>query len=187
MAASMGAVVSVEEVLAVALFTAVVVSVVDVSRVAVSMAGTFMGNVSEVTVSTAVAFVATVLVITDSLMMSSSAATGIRGGGAGTIHTDITITAITRTITMAMDTADIRMVTMAMVATRTAMDTAGTVTTAAAVMAIATEAERVMDMVMAAKPVMHIAMAAHQDMAGVSGVGDNPTIGVFEGPPWYRG
>jgi hypothetical protein len=74
---------------AVALSTAVVVSVKDVSPEAVS---------------TAVAFVATVLVITDSLMMSSSAASAIRGGGAGDIHTDITVTTITRTITM--DTAD---------------------------------------------------------------------------------
>ena len=47
--------------------------------------------------------------ITDSLMMSSSSATwAFRGGGAGTIRTDITVTATTRTITM---------------------DTAGTVTT----------------------------------------------------------
>ena len=66
-------------------------------------------------VSTAVDFVATVLVITDSLMMSSSAASAFRGGGA--IRTDITVTTITRTITM--DTAG----------THTApMDTADTVT-----------------------------------------------------------
>jgi hypothetical protein len=39
--------------------------------------------------------------VTDSLMMSSSSATSaFRGGGAGTIRTDITITTITRTITM---------------------------------------------------------------------------------------
>jgi hypothetical protein len=85
--------------------------------------------VSVVALSTAVAFVVAVLVgatgvatgaITDSLMMSSSAATAFRGGGAGTIHTDIMVTTITHTITM--DTAD----------TRT-MDTAGTVTTVAAV------------------------------------------------------
>src|SRR5260370_5840107 len=36
--------------------------------------------------------------ITDSLMMSSSATSAIRGGGA--IRTDITVTTITRTITM---------------------------------------------------------------------------------------
>ena len=78
----------------VALSTAVVVSVGDVSAVALS---------------TAVAFVVAVLVgatgvatgaITDSLMMSSSAASAFRGGGA--IRTDITVTTITRTITMAM-------------------------------------------------------------------------------------
>src|SRR5437016_13296891 len=62
-----------------------------------------VGDVSAVAVSTAVAFVVTVLVITDSLMMSSSAASAFRHGGAGTIHTDITATTITRTLTM--DTA----------------------------------------------------------------------------------
>src|SRR6266446_7550838 len=55
-------------------------------------------DVSAVAVSTVVAFVATVLVITDSLMMSSSATSAFRGGGA--IRTDITVPAITRTITM---------------------------------------------------------------------------------------
>ena len=107
-------VVSTEEASAVALSTAVVVSVGDVSAVALS---------------TAVAFVVAVLVgatgvstgvITDSLMISSSAATAFRGGGTGTIRTDITVTTITHTITM--DTAD----------TRT-MDTDGPVTTVAAV------------------------------------------------------
>ena len=54
------------------------------------------------------------ITITDSLMMSSSPATSaFRGGGAGTIRTDITVTTITRTITMG---------------------SAGTVTTMAAVM-----------------------------------------------------
>jgi hypothetical protein len=67
---------------------------------------------SAVAVSTAVAFVATVLVITDSLMMSSSAASAFRVGGAGAIPT-----AIIRTVTM--DTADTRTATM---------DTADTVT-----------------------------------------------------------
>ena len=88
---------------AVALCAAVVVSVGDISPVAVSMAVAFVGDVSPVAVSMAVAFVATVLVITDSLMMSSSAASAFRGGGAGTIRKDITATTITRTITM--DTA----------------------------------------------------------------------------------
>jgi hypothetical protein len=100
-------VVSTEEASAVALSTVVVVSGGDVSPVAVSMA---------------VAFVVTVLVgatgaITDSPMMSSSAA--------GAIRTDITVTTITRTITMdttgthIMDTADT--VTMVGPVTDTAM------------------------------------------------------------------
>jgi hypothetical protein len=109
------AVVSTGEASAVARSTAVVVSVEDVSPVAVSTAVAFVGDVSAVAVSTAVAFVATVLVITDSLMMSSSAA--FRGGGAGAIRTDITVTTITRTITM--DTADT--VTMVGPVTDTAM------------------------------------------------------------------
>ena len=103
---STAAVVSVEEVSAVALSTAVVVSVGDVSPVAVSMA---------------VAFVAAVLVgatsaITDSPMMSSSAASAFRGRGA--IRMDITVTTITRTTIM--DTAGTH--------TATTMDTADTVT-----------------------------------------------------------
>ena len=62
---------------------------------------------SAAAVSTAVAFVVAVLVaatsvaifaITDFLMMSSSATSAFRGGGA--IRTDITVPAITRTITM---------------------------------------------------------------------------------------
>jgi starvation-inducible DNA-binding protein len=84
-----------------------------------------------VALSTTVAFVVGVLAgatgvatgaITDSLMMSSLAASAFRGGGAGTIRTDITVTTITRTITM--DTADTRTITT---------DTAGTVTTVAPV------------------------------------------------------
>ena len=72
----------------------------------------------------AVVFVAAVLVtvITDSIMMSSSSTTSaFRGGGAGAIRTDITVTAITRTITM---------------------DTAGTVTTMTAVMDTAMAADQ---------------------------------------------
>ena len=137
---------SMGEASAVALSTAVVASVGDVSAVAISMA---------------VAFVVAVLVgaITDSLMMSSSAASAFRRGGAGIIRT-----AITRTITMAMDTAGTRM----------AMDTAGTVTTVAPVMDIAMEAERVIDMAMAAAPVTDTAMAADQGISGVRGAGDKP-------------
>jgi hypothetical protein len=135
------------------------VSVVAVSAVAVSSAVAFVAAVSAVVVSTAVAFVVAVLVgaITDSLMMSSSAASAFRAGGAGTIRTDITVTAITRTIPMAMDTAG----------TRTAMDTGGTVTTVAPVMDIAMAAERVMDMAMAVEPVTDTALAADQGMSGV--------------------
>ena len=131
---------------AVALSTAVVVSVGDVSAVAISMA---------------VAFVVAVLVgaITDSLMMSSSAASAFRGRGA--IRMDITATTITRTLTM--DTAG----------THTATTVAeATVTTVAPVMDIAMEAERVIDMAMAAAPVTDTAMAADQGISGVRGAGD---------------
>jgi hypothetical protein len=86
-------------------------------------------------------------------MMSSSAASAFRGGGAGAIRTDITVTTIIRTITT--DTADIHMVTDI----HTAMDTAATVTTVA--------------------PVMDIAMEADQD---ISGVGDKPGYGSLKSP-----
>jgi hypothetical protein len=159
---------------------AVVVSMEEVSVGAVSTAAVLVvgsaGEASAVALSTAVpisvgvAFVVAVLVgaITDSLMMSSSAASAFRGGGAGAIRTDITVTTITRTITM--DTADIHMVTdihtatMDTADTHTAMDTAGTVTTVAPVMDIAMEAERATD----------TAMAADQGIPGVCGVGDTP-------------
>jgi len=87
-----------------------------------------MGEVSAVAGSTVAVLVVAVLVgatgvatgaITDSLMMSSSAATAFRGGGAGTIRTDITVTTITRTITM--DTAGTRTVTTVAAVTDTAM------------------------------------------------------------------
>jgi hypothetical protein len=104
---------------------AVVVSTEEGSAVALSTVVVSVGNVSAMAVSTAVAFVATVLVITDSLIVSSSAASAFRGGGAGAIRTDITVTTITRTITMdtagthIMDTADT--VTMVGPVTDTAM------------------------------------------------------------------
>jgi len=91
---------STEEALPVAVSAALVVSV---------------GHISPVAVSTALAFVVAV-----SVGGTLLAATVIRVGGTGAIRTDITVTTITRTVTM--DTAD----------TRT-MDTAGTVTTVAAV------------------------------------------------------
>jgi hypothetical protein len=131
-----------------------------------------MGEVSLVAVSTAVAFVAAVLMaatsvaifdISDSLMMSSSATSAFQGGGAGAIHTDITVTAITRTLIM--DTAG----------THTATTAAGaTVITVALVMDIAMEAARVMDMAMAAEPVTDTAMAANHGISGAWGVGDKP-------------
>jgi hypothetical protein len=151
---------------------AVVVSTVEV-LVVVACTGVpvSVGNVSPVPVLVAVAFVMAVLMaaITDSPMMSSSAASAIQGGGTGVIPTDITATAITRTITM--DTGDTHTVTMGTVATRTAMDTAGTVTTVAAVMAIAMQAE----------PVTDTARAADQDIPGMCGVADKPATGRSEG------
>jgi hypothetical protein len=99
-------VVSTEEVLAVAVSTAAVLvvgSAGEASEVALSTAvPVSVGDVSPVAVSMAVAFVVAVLVgaITDSLMMSSSAASAFRDGGAGAIRTDITVTTITRTILM---------------------------------------------------------------------------------------
>jgi len=159
-------VVSTEAVSVVAVFM-VVGSTGEASAVALCAAVVVsVGDISPVAVSTAVAFVATVLVITDSLMMSSSAASAFRGGGAGMIRTDITVTTITRTITM--DTAGAH--TFRMVA-------GATVTTVALVMDIAMEAERVMDMAMAAEPVTEAAMAADQGMSGVRGVGDKPGQG----------
>jgi len=95
---------------------AVVASTGEASAVALSTAVVVSGgDVSAVAVSSAVAFVVAVLVgatgvatgtITDSLMMSSLAASAFRGGGAGVIRTDITVTATTiiHTITMAMET-----------------------------------------------------------------------------------
>ena len=140
---------SMGEASAVALSTALVVSVGDVSAVAISMA---------------VAFVVAVLVgatfaITDSLMMSSSAASAFRGGGAGTIRTDITVTTITRTLTM--DTAGTHIATMV---------TGDTVTTVALVM----------DIAMAAEPVTDTALAANQGMCGVREVGDKPCCGSLK-------
>ena len=74
-----------------------------------------VGEVSAVAVSTAVALVATVLVIIDSLMMSSSAASAFRGGGVGAgvlrgvgaraIRTAITAVTTTAATVPVMDTA----------------------------------------------------------------------------------
>jgi hypothetical protein len=126
-------VVPTEEVSAVPVSTVAVLVVAgstrDASAAAVSAALVVsVGDVSPVAVSTALAFVVAVLVgatgvatgvITDSLMTSLSGATAFRGGGAGTIRTDITVTTITRTITM--DTAGTRTVTTVAAVTDTAM------------------------------------------------------------------
>jgi hypothetical protein len=154
---------STEEASAVALSTAAVVSVGDVSPVAVSRAVAFV--VAVLAGATGAATGA----ITDIPMTSSSAASAFRHGGAGAIRTDITVTTITRMLTM--DT----------VGTHIATTVAGdTVTTVALVMDIAMEAERVMDMATAAEPVTDTAMAADQGMSGVRGVGDNPGYGSLK-------
>ena len=99
-------VVSTEEV---AVFTAAVLlvgSMAEASAAALSTAVVVsVGDVSADAVSTAVVFVVAVLVgatfaITDSLTMSSSAASAFRHGGAGAIRTDITVPTIIRTITI---------------------------------------------------------------------------------------
>jgi hypothetical protein len=138
---------------------AVVASTAAVSAVAVSTAVAFVADVSAVALSTVVAFAVAVLVgatgmatgtITDSLMMSSSSTSAFRGGGAGTIRTDITVTAITRTVIM--DTAGTH--------TATTMDTADTVTMVG--------------------PVTDTARAADQGISGVCGVGDMPGYGSLK-------
>jgi hypothetical protein len=139
-------VVSTEEVSAVAVSTGegllAVGSMGEASAVAVSTAVVSVEDVSPVAVSMAAAFVVAVLVgvtgvatgaITDSLMTSSSAISAFRGGGAGAIRTDITVMTIILTITMAMDTAGTRTI---------LMDTAGMATTVAAVMDTAMAADQ---------------------------------------------
>ena len=168
-------VVSTEEV---AVFTAAVLlvgSMAEASAAALSTAVVAsVGDVSADAVSTAVVFVVAVLVgatfaITDSLTMSSSAASAFRHRGAGAIHTDITDTTITLMLTM--DTAG----------THTATTVAGgTVTTVAPVMAIAMAAERVMDFATAVQPVTDTALAADQGMCGVREVGDKPCYGPLK-------
>ena len=145
-----------------------VVSVEEVSAVALSTAVAFVVAVSVVAVSTVAAFAVTVLAITDSLMMSSSAASAFLGGGAGAIRT---ITAITRTITMAMDTPDIRTATAG--TPMATMDTADTGTTTAPVMDIA-------DMSTTTAPVTDTSMAADQGIPRICGGGDKPGLRLFE-------
>jgi len=146
---------SMEEASAVALSTAVVVSTGDISPVAVSMAVALV-----VAVFTVVAFVATVLVITDFRMMSSSAASAFLAGGDGVTRTDTTITAIIRTITMATDTAATHTVTIVTVGSRTTtMDIADTGTITA--------------------PVTDTIVATDQGTTGVSGDGDKSRVRLF--------
>ena len=85
-----------------------------------------VGDVSAVALSTAVAFVVAVLAgatgmaigaITDSLMMSSSAASVFRGGGAGPIRTDITVTTIIPTVTTTTHTVTLDTVSMVIMVT----------------------------------------------------------------------
>ena len=141
---------------AVALSTAVVVSVVAVSAVVVSTAVAFVGDVST---------------ITDSLMMCSSAASAFPAGGAGTIRTDITLTAITRTVTM--DTVGIHTATKV---------TGGMVTTVAWVIDVTMEAERVMGMAMAAEPIADTVLAVDQGISRVRELGDKPGYGSLKSP-----
>jgi len=166
-----GVVVSTEEVSAVAVSTGAAFMVVG------SMGAVSVEEVSAVALSTAVAFVVAVLVggtgaatgaITDSLMMSSSAASAFLDGGAGAIRT---ITAITRTITMVMDTADIRTATAGI--RMATMDTADTGTTTAPVMDIA-------DMGTTTAPVTDTSMAADQGIPRICGGGDKPRLRLFE-------
>jgi hypothetical protein len=100
------------------------------SAAAVSTGVAFVVAVSAMAFVVAVLVAATsvaIFAITDFLMMSSSATSAFHGGGA--IRTDITVPAITRTITMG---------------------TVGTVTKATPVMDIAMAAEPVMDTAIAA-------------------------------------
>ena len=126
-----------------------------------------------VTGMAAIGTTGTAIGITVTIAWSSLAISAFQDGGAGAgdtpmaatdIRTDITGTAITRTITMVMDTAGIRMATM---------DTADTGTTTAPVMDIA-------DMGTTTAPVTDTSMAADQGIPGVSGGGDKPRLRVFE-------
>src|SRR5438874_4338895 len=102
--------VSMKEVSAVAVSTAVAFRVAVLVAISVQCEADTRSHAAELARGVAIG----VITVAGSLMMSSSPATSaFRGGGAGTIPTDITVTTITRTITMG---------------------SAGTVTTMAAVM-----------------------------------------------------
>jgi hypothetical protein len=95
--------VSMEEVSAVAVSTAVAFVVAVLVAISVQWEADTRSPAAELVRGVAATGVAIgAITMTDSLMMSSSPATSaFRGGGAGTIRTDITVTTITRTITMA--------------------------------------------------------------------------------------
>ncbi len=93
--------VSMEEVSAVAVSTAVAFVVAVLAAISVQCKADTRSPVAELARGVAATGVAIgAITMTDSLMMSSSATSAFRGGGAGTIRTDITVTTITRTITM---------------------------------------------------------------------------------------
>jgi hypothetical protein len=99
---STAAAVSMEEVSAVAVSTAVAFVVAVLVAISVQWEADTRSPAAELVRGVAATGVAIgAITMTDSLMMSSSPATSaFRGGGAGTIRTDITVTTITRTITM---------------------------------------------------------------------------------------
>ena len=154
-------VVSMEEVLAVAVSTAVAFVVAVLVAISVQWEADTRSPAAELVRGVAATGVAIgAITVTDSLMMSSSPATSaFRGGGA--IRTDITATTITRTITMATATEGTR---------TTTMGTAGTVTTVAP--GTVTTVAPVMDIAMAAEPFTDTAMAADPGICRVCGVGD---------------
>ena len=95
--------VSMGEVSAVAVSTAVAFVVAVLVAISVQCEADTRSPAAELARGVAATGVAIgAITVADSLMMSSSPATSaFRGGGAGTIPTDITVTTITRTITMA--------------------------------------------------------------------------------------
>ena len=116
-------VVSMEVASAAAVFTAAAISVQCQADTPSSAAELIRGAAAIGVGATGMAIGA----ITDSLMMSSSSATwAFRGGGAGTIRTEITVTTITPTIPMGT----------------AGMDTVGTVTTITPVSGTAMAADR---------------------------------------------
>ena len=102
MVVSTAVAVSMEEVSAVAVSTAVAFVVAVLVAISVQWEEDTRWPAAELARGVAATGAAIgAITITDSLMMYSSPATSaFRGGGAGTIRTDITVTTITRTITM---------------------------------------------------------------------------------------